>query len=215
MNGSIHDDAAFEALVGELSRGETATLDRHFADLGLKLPKLVWDPPADAMPDAALRATHAHWQRLRRARAMPHWRELHVEELGVAVVHLAVVDPLPGTLDFRFAVYGSAIVDTALRDYRGETVCSMAKRAGTPGPLLYRAVYALARQRMLPAYTWNVAPPWQAVEGWHRLVLPFACDSEAGLRFLVCLKSEGTRAVPETALRDGERRLEFDPHRLR
>jgi hypothetical protein len=214
MAGLPHEDDAFRSLVAELSRGETATLDRHFADLGVEPPRLVWNPPVDTLPDASLRATYAHWRHLCRGRAIPNWRELHVEELGVDVVHLAVVDPVPGTLDFRFVLYGSAVAGAAKRDYRGETLREMAVRTGTPGPLLYRAVYAMAQKTGLPAFTWNVAPPWQAFTGWNRIVLPFAADEEQS-RFLVCLKGEGTRTVSEAARREGEARLEYDPRALR
>ncbi len=210
----VHDEATFERVLDELARGETATLDGLFAGPGLPPPRVVWNPDNEALSDASLRATHAHWCAMRKDRAMPNWRELHVEELGVDVVHLAVVDPVPGRLDYRFALYGSAVAGAAKRDYRGETVREMAIRTGTPGPLLYRAVYAMVQKTGLPAFTWNVAPPWQAFTGWNRIVLPFAAD-EGQLRFLVCLKSEGTRTVSEAARREGEMRLEYDPHRLR
>jgi hypothetical protein len=210
----VHDESTFERVFDELARGETATLDSHFAGRGLPLPRVVWNPDNEVLPDASLRATHAHWSAMRKDRAMPDWRDLRAEELGVDVVNLAVVDPVPGTLDYRFALYGSAVAGAAKRDYRGETVREMALRTGTPGPLLYRAVYAMVQKTGLPAFTWNVAPPWQAVAGWNRIVLPFAAD-DAAIRFLVCLKSEGTRTVAAAAQRDGEMRLEFNPDALR
>lgn len=210
----VHDDATFARIVDELARGETASLDAQFAARGLPHPRVVWTPENDALPDASLRATHAHWCAMRKDRAMPDWRDLRAEELGVDVVNLAVVDPLPGAADFRFALYGSAVAGATRRDYRGETVREMAVRTGTPGPLLYRAVYAMAHRTGLPVFTWNVAPPWQGVIGWNRIVLPFAAD-EGAMRFLVCLKTEGTRAVSEAELREAEARLEYDPRALR
>ena len=140
-------DAAFDAVLDGLTRDDSAALDRSFADLGLKKPVLVWDPATRALPDATLRATHVHWLALRSMRAMPDWVDLDVKELGVGVVHLAVVDPVPDTLDFRFETYGASVAGAARRDYRGETVREMAIRTGTPGPLLYRAVYAMVRER--------------------------------------------------------------------
>jgi hypothetical protein len=89
----------------------------------------------------------------------------------------------------------------------------MGLRVGTPGPQFYRAVYALALKRRIPAFTWNVAPPWQKVEAWNRIVLPLAF--EGGLRFLVCLKSDGVRVVPDSTAYEGEKRLGFDPFTLR
>jgi hypothetical protein len=204
-------DLAFQAALDGLERGDSAALDRTFTDLRLKKPVLIWEPATKSLPDPTLRATHAHWLELRGARDMPDWQELRIESLGFAAASLAVVDPVPGTLDFRFEVYGSSVVGAARRDYRGETVREMGLRVGTPGPLLYRVVYALARERRIPAYSWNVAPPWQKVEAWNRLVLPFAHDGD--IRFLVCLKGDGTRAVSEAAAHEGEKRLAFDPTR--
>lgn len=203
-------DEAFGLVLDALARDDTRPLDAQFTKLGLAAPRVVWNPATDALPDATLRATHAYWNRIRGAREMPDWGDLHVEVLGIDVVHLAVVDPVRDAVDFRFAVYGSAVSNVAMRDYRGETVRGMGLRAGTPGPMLYRAVYALVRQRRVPAFTWNVAPPWQEVEAWNRLVLPFAfADGE--LRFLVCLKGEGSRQVGESAAREGAARLATDP----
>ncbi|MBI3507442.1 MAG: hypothetical protein HY059_21615 [Proteobacteria bacterium] len=202
-------DLAFRTALDGLARGDSGALDRTFTDLGLKKPVLVLEPATKALPDATLRTVHAHWLALRGDRDMPDWPDFSIEGLGVDAVHLAVVDPVPGTSDFRFEVYGSSVIGAARRDYRGETVREMGLRVGTPGPLLYRAVYALVKQRRVPAYTWNVAPPWQKVEAWNRLVLPFALDGD--IRFLVCLKGDGTRAVSDAAAYEGEKRLAFNP----
>ncbi len=204
-----HDDAFAKALEA-LARDDTGPIDRHFTGIGLAAPRIAWSPATDALPDATLRATHAHWNRIRGPREMPDWSDLHAEELGVDVVHLAVVDPVPDADDFRFAVYGSAVSSAAMRDYRGETVREMALRAGTPGPMLYRVVYALARRRRVPAFTWNLAPPWQPFVAWNRIVLPFAFAGGES-RFLVCLKGEGPREVSGDALREGTARLATDP----
>lgn len=203
-------DKAFDEVLEALARGDSGPLDRQFTKLGLAAPRIVWNPVGDALPDASLRTTHAYWNGIRGARALPDWSDLHAEDLGIDVVHLAVVDPVPGAVDFRFAVYGSAVSNTAMHDYRGETVREMGLRAGTPGPMLYRAVYALVRQLRIPVFTWNVAPPWQPVEAWNRIVLPFTFAGDE-LRFLVCLKGEGTRDVSDAVLREAAARLAEDP----
>jgi len=203
-----YEDAFVEAFEA-LASGDAGPLDRHFAREGLSPPRIVWEPRPDALPDdAILRATYAYWDRIRGRHLLPDWCDFHAEDLGVDIVHLAVVDPIPGTDDFRFAVYGSAVSDTSLRDYRGDTVREMTLRAGTPLPILYRVVYALARQRRSPAFTWSVAPAWQPVLAWNRLVLPFAHADD--LRFLVCLRGEGKRDVPEDDLRAAAARLAKD-----
>jgi hypothetical protein len=203
-------DAAFDAAFAELAEGRLEPFARHFAAHRQDPPRLAWDPPADSLPDPTLRQARVRWDAIRAGRRMPDWRDLHVESLGVDVVHLAIVDPLPGAHDFRFALYGSAISGMALRDYRGETVRGMGLRTGTPGPMFYRATYALCRTRGLPLVTWSAAPPWQPVEGWNRLVLPFTHDEGTGLRFLVCMKADGSRTVPDVVAREGMRRLRAD-----
>lgn len=204
-------DIAFAEVHEALARGDAGPLDRHFARENLSPPRILWNPEREALPDdAILHAAHGYWDRIRGASALPDWCDFHAEELGFDIVHLAVVDPIPGTTDFRFAVYGSAVSDTSLRDYRGDTVREMGLRAGSPLPILYRAVYALARQRRAPVYTWSMAPPWQPVVAWNRLVLPFAFAGD-DVRFLVCLRSEGKRAVDEDAMRAAAARLAADP----
>jgi hypothetical protein len=206
-------DAKFADILARLTAGDETPLERLFAETGDLPPRIVWDPSDADLPDPTLRAVRAHWQALRRGRTMPDWRDLHAETLGIDLVHLAVVDPLPDQ-DFRFVVYGSAVSNVAWRSYEGETLREMGLRTGVPGPVFYRAVYAVAARRRLAVFTWNAAPPWQAVTGWNRLVLPFVHPGGTGLRFLVAVKSEGKRAVAPDAVRTWRERIDAVPTRV-
>jgi hypothetical protein len=203
-------DAKFADVLARLAEGDETPLARLFAETGDLPPRIVWDPPPDGLPDATLRNVHAVWTALRRGRAMPDWRDLHAEAFGADLVHLAVVDPQADD-DFRFVVYGSAVSNVAWRSYEGETLREMGQRTGVPGPIFYRAVYAMAARGRRPVFTWNAAPPWQSVTGWNRLVLPFARADGAGLRFLVGVKSEGKRAVAPEAARTWRERIDAAP----
>jgi len=205
-------DAKFADVFARLAEGDETPLARLFAETGDLPPRIVWDPSDADLPDPTLRAVRAHWQALRRGRAMPDWRDLHAETLGIDLVHLAVVDPLADE-DFRFVVYGSAVSNVAWRSYEGETLREMGLRTGVPGLVFYRAVYAVAARRRLAVFTWNAAPPWQAVTGWNRLVLPFVHPDGTGLRFLVAVKSEGKRAVAPDAVRTWRARIDAVPTR--
>jgi len=205
-------DAQFAAILAGLVAGDETPLARLFAETRDPPPRIVWDPATEALPDPTLRTVHACWNALRAGRAMPDWGDLKAETLGVDLVHLAIVDPADGD-DFRFVVYGSAVTSAALRDYRGETVREMGLRARTPGPVLYRAVYAMMVRRPVPVFTWNAAPPWQDVAGWNRLVVPFAHPDGDGLRFVSCIKGEGNRAAPPEVRREGRARLADRPKR--
>lgn len=214
-NGSRADDVpyaqaydeAFARARAALAAGDAGPLADWFARDGAPPPRVTWDPGPEHLPEGTLRGALAHWKALRGTNAMPDWRDLHAEELGVDMVNLAVVDPADG--DFRFALYGSAIARKAQHDYRGETVREMALRTRTPGPLLYHVVYSLALERGVVAATWSAAPVWQPIVAWHRLVLPFAStQGPAPVRFLVAMRPDGERSVSADVSRAAQLRLQ-------
>ncbi|MBI1245314.1 MAG: hypothetical protein GC202_09940 [Alphaproteobacteria bacterium] len=200
-------DAAFARARAALAADDIAPLADWFARDSAPPPRVIWRPTPADLPEGALRVALAYWQGLCGAAAIPDWRSLHAEDLGVEMVNLVVVDPVGG--DFRFALYGSAIAQSAQHDYRGETVREMAMRTRTPAPLLYHVVYSLARERGIPVTTWSAAPVWQPIVAWHRLVLPFTFAQEPGrMRFLAVLRPDGERTVPDDAKRVARLRLD-------
>ncbi len=186
MSALISDlEVAFEEVLIALSENRNGVLEKY---TDLTPPVVTWEPTPEHVPVPVLGDCLKRWDALRNGRAMPDWSDFRTEEFRSVVTRASIVDPVPGTTDMRYRLYGSRLTEIAGRDWEGSTLSDMAKVRRSLGPLLFRAVYIIARERQIPAYTWHARSTRSQIEGWHRLVLPFSAPEPYGIRFVTAIE---------------------------
>ena len=78
---------------------------------------LVFDPATLKAP--RLKEAFAHWESLRRGRAMPSRRDLDPVDIPRLLPYLMLVDVEPEPLDFRYRLIGTEARSILARDYTG------------------------------------------------------------------------------------------------
>lgn len=174
-------EAAFEDVLAALAENRFGILEKYTR---LATPIVCWAPAAEAVPIPILRNCLAQWHALRGDRAMPDWRDFRSEDFGAIVSRASVVDPIPGSTDLRYRIFGSRVAECVGRDWEGSTIGDIARSYHSLGPILVRAVYNLARERKVPVYTWHTRAFNRRIDDWHRIVLPFQVPASTEMRFL-------------------------------
>jgi len=186
VNALISDlEAAFEEVLSALAENRNGVLEKY---TDLAPPVVAWEPTPEQIPVPILSDCLRRWRALRGARSLPDWCDFRTEEFRSIVTRATIVDPIPGTMDLRYQLYGSRLAEIAGQDWEGATVSDLVRARRSLGALLIRAVYILARERQLPAYTWHPRPVRGRIEGWHRLVLPFSAPEPLGIRFVAAIE---------------------------
>ncbi len=180
-------EAAFEEVLAALAENRNGILEKYTQ---LAPPIVCWAPTLDDVPIPVHRECLTRWHLLRGERQLPDWSDFRTEEFGSVVTRSTVVDPIPGTTDLRYRIFGSRVAESAGRDWEGATLGDVARVRRSLGPLLIRAVYILARERQVPVYTWHARAAGGRVDGWHRLVLPFVAPAPYGIRFMSAIEVE-------------------------
>jgi hypothetical protein len=181
-------ESAFEEVLAALAENRNGILEKYTQ---LAPPIVCWEPTLDDVPIAVHRECLTRWHLLRGTRQLPDWGDFRTEEFGAVVTRSTVVDPIPGTTDLRYRIYGSRVAENEGRDWEGATLGDVARVRRSLGPLLIRAVYILARERRVPVYTWHARATRSHFDGWHRLVLPFAAPAPYEVRFMSAIEVEG------------------------
>lgn len=174
-------EAAFEDVLAALAESRSGILEKYTR---FATPIVCWAPTAEAVPIPALRTCLTQWYALRGDRTLPDWRDFRSEEFGAIVSRSSVVDPIPGSTDLRYRIFGSRLAESAGRDWEGATVGDIARASRCLGPIMVRAVYNLARGRRIPVYTRHARAQSRRVDEWHRVVLPFRVSDQSDVRFL-------------------------------
>ncbi|MBI1243651.1 MAG: PAS domain-containing protein [Alphaproteobacteria bacterium] len=193
-------DAAFDEVQAAVTRDDMMLLSRFTR---LTLPIVIWSPSPEALTVKSLRDCLVHWQELRADRQMPDWRDFRTEDFRDVVTRSTIVDPVPGSKDFRYRIIGSRLAEHLGQHWEGATIREIARARRSLGPILAHAVYVIASTRQVPVYTWHSSASRRGgVQGWHRLSLPFASDPPAEIRFVSVVEVEGAATVtplPERA----------------
>jgi hypothetical protein len=190
-------EAVFEEVLGALRESRNGLLRRYALVMP---PEVVWDPAPDSVPVPALRAALENWNALRGDRALPDWREFHVEDFGSLAANATVVDPIPGTRDLRYRIFGSQLAETVGQDWEGSTAIEICEARRTLGPLLCRAVFLIARERRKCVYTFHSDDYRGRPHAVHRVVFPFAVAEPHGVRFVAAIAAEASALGQATAV---------------
>jgi len=181
-------------IVDELELGETSpSLERMWAEAGLKEARIVCNPAPADIDSAIVRRIHSAFaaagayapEGLRQAAFKP-------ETLGTDLKYLNIVDPVPDG-DFRFAIYGDGVAANSTAKLQSSHMSDLAMRPQSgPGPAFFLASYMLVLRRNCAVYTRNDTLPWIPVARWERLMVPlWGTDGEA--RILSAVVGVGER----------------------
>lgn len=190
-------EAVFEEVLAALRENRNGLLRRYAA---FAPPVVIWDPPPDSVPVPALRSALECWLALRGGRALPDWRDFHVEEFGPLAAIATVVDPIPGTRDMRYRIFGTQLAETIGQDWEGSTAIEICEARRTFGSLICRAVFLIARERRKCVYTFNSDEYRGQPHAVHRVVLPFAVPEPYGIRFVAATAAEASAFGPAAAV---------------
>ena len=172
-----------ETLTTDIEAGDSGSTERRFAEHGAPAPRIVWRPQQDDLPHAPLKFLLAYWTEKRGNAEMPLAGAIDPIEMKPALGFIMLLDVIDGGADFRYRVYGTAIVERTGMDWTGKSVSDLAARYYTG--LFYAAVYRAALRRREPVATVSSSPRHVAATEGSRLVLPLRDSSGAIIRFLV------------------------------
>lgn len=142
-------------------------------------PFVMLSPGEVDLPEQRLQFLNRYWKNLPKVEHLPDYRRIDPADLRPALGYLMILEPIGDGTDFRYRLYGTAISDSAGRDWTGWTVGEMCKRTGSRYGEFYRAVYLVALLSRQPIYTEHYSPGYLAAIAWRRLVLPFQdCDGK-------------------------------------
>jgi len=126
-------------IVDELELGDTSpSLERMWAEAGLKETRIVCNPAPADIDSAIVRRIHAAFaaagayapEGLRQAAFKP-------ETLGTDLKYLNIVDPVPDG-DFRFAIYGDGVAANSTAKLQSSHMSDLAMRPQSgPGPAFF------------------------------------------------------------------------------
>jgi hypothetical protein len=166
----------------QISEGDFKSVQARFAKFGAAGPVLTWRPTADDVGPLPLKFLLSYWTRLKGERALPDAAQIDPLEMRPALGHINLLDVVDDGRDFRFRLFGTAVVAATEVDLTGDLLSE------TPGSAflveyelaLHRAAYRLGA----PAATSYTPPASLSPATWNMLLLPFANQSGAIIRIL-------------------------------
>lgn len=174
-------------LASDLCNGRTDGVLKLFADEGLPLPILAFDPdpvrithPVLSALLSAWKATHEKTALLRSEAVTAHWDDL------------AVLDLLDGGWDFHYAHYGDAVANAFGRSLAGTRTSELP--SGSFIASFFLVTYRAAILRAVPLFSEHSPPRDIGVDRWQRLVLPMHDDYGRPSRLLVGIVDAGDHA---------------------
>lgn len=155
----------------------------HYLALNIEGLYLKLDPAEADLPTEIHKMVLRYWQALPKFEGIPERITVEPEKLQPALGYLMLVDVVGGQTGFRYALYGTKIVDVAGFDMTGQTVWDI--KTSEDIRLFFGACYVAALELRRPLFTVHEAPPDITTSHWNRLILPLGEHGEIK-RFLVC-----------------------------
>jgi hypothetical protein len=174
-----------ERMADELTTANVSPVaDELFTARDRPAPLVVWSPSSDQLPLEELRFLLRFWQHARSGSSMPPVSAIDPLVLKPVLGNIIILDVLEDGADFRFRLFGTAVVEAARFDWTGRTVDDMRRTLKGPGPAFYLAGYRALLRRREPLLT--VSPAMVIFKGrsWVRLILPHG-DGDRVQRILV------------------------------
>ncbi|MBL8705981.1 MAG: hypothetical protein JNM30_14115 [Rhodospirillales bacterium] len=151
-----------------ISRPDIAAID-----LAPRAPRiLVGDEIESAETDGRTHKFLAFCKDLPSNGGLPARAAASPETLRPWIGNLMILDPVDGGRDFRYRLYGSAIVSHCDFDLTGRLVSSFSSKTGT----FFLESYRTCLSTLKPVLTQNVAEHSRGMILWERLLVPFRTD---------------------------------------
>lgn len=180
----MSDRTVIDAFTRAVLAGDASALTPHFGAQGIATPSFRWNPTADDLEEAPLKALHRWWHdRHPEKDGLPSVDAVDPVDLREALGHLMILDVLEDGWDYRYRLYGSEIARFAKRDYTGQRTSDL--KVLSLIPAFYIACYRAVLARPEPLMTRNQPPTDVATVNWTRLVLPLIGADGKIARFLV------------------------------
>ncbi|WP_020594174.1 PAS domain-containing protein [Kiloniella laminariae] len=168
----------------ELVREEYIALGQLMEKLGSPSPHIHWQVDADNLPCEELKFLLNWWEATRAGRFAPMPTDVDPFALRPVLGRVTVLDVLDGGEDFRYRLYGSAIMNEPGKDLTGQLVSEI----WTPLRAFFAITYRALLKRREPLYTRHVPHHSLKLSTWDRLILPLGENGEVS-RILVGLIS--------------------------
>ena len=166
----------------ELADGRAGIIDGLFAEMQSPAPTLCWGPAAAEMEPPQLRFLVDFWDGCPRVGGLPLSWLIDPLKLAPALGYLMLMEPLDDSMDFRYRVYGSRIVEYSGVEMTGKCVWDI------PAPQVaayFVATYRAVVQRRQPLFAHHRTYHHIQVAQWDRLILPFVDEHGTVDRLLV------------------------------
>lgn len=183
-------------LTSRIAAGDFAGLERHCAENGMGLPRLIWTPEPDDLEHEPLRFLMDYWHGMRRGDGLPSAAGIDPVKMRPVLGNVMLLDVLDGGADFRYRLYGSNIAERAGFDMTGKRVSDI--KTGGAVATFFRHIYQAVLKRRQPIYTQHQPPVTIAVTTWYRLILPLA-EADAEINRLLVGNIPGEWRSPQIA----------------
>ncbi|KKJ76549.1 hypothetical protein WH95_12120 [Kiloniella litopenaei] len=172
----------------EVVREDYCELDLLLRKLGSPKPTIGWNPAMESLPGDQLKYFLDWWDKARGADFAASPDAVDPMELRSILGHLAVLDVLDGGENFRYRLYGSAIMNEPGKDLTGLLLSDI----WTPLRAFFTISYRAVVLRKEPLYTQHEPHHSLKMQIWDRLILPLSNGDEVE-RIIVAIVPSKTK----------------------
>lgn len=168
------DWARVDSWTTQIVKDELGPITVVFSDHGAAPPTVTWNPDANLLGPAPLRALAALWWSLPLDGRLPHLSRIRPFDMRKALGHVMVLDVIEGGRDFRYRLFGSTIARILGFDMTGRLLSD--HPAGAYVLEFALAVYRAAAWRGHAIYSACAPVAVDAPASWQSVALPFIDD---------------------------------------
>lgn len=165
-----------DSLIDDLARGRLRRRSAPELWDALHAPSATASPQRDDLGYTPLSALHDYWSGLPRVDGVGQTERIDPEDVRAALGYVMLLDVLDGGADFRYALYGSRIVNAAGFDMTGKRVNAVPTTDRIRE--FFLAGYMAVVRHRTPILTVHQAPDNIMIGAWHRLLLPIGRGAE-------------------------------------
>ncbi|WP_085904371.1 PAS domain-containing protein [Kiloniella majae] len=151
--------------------------------LGSPKPVLIWNQSPENLPGEQLEYFFKWWHQSRGQNFAASPDAVDPLELRSVLGYLAVLDIIDGGEDFKYRLYGSAIMNEPGKDLTGLLLSDI----WTPLRAFFAVTYRAVVLRKEPLYTQHIPHHSLKMQTWDRLILPLSNQHDEVERLIVAI----------------------------
>ncbi len=182
LNDISYPTEVLWARAEELVKEDYVPLSMLMRQLGSPKPTIAWNLPEDELPQPELKFLFKWWNENRGEEMAASPLDVDPFKLKPVLGRVAVLDILEGGEEFKYRLYGSAIIQEPGKDLTGLLLSDIWTPLRTFFAITYRAVVL----RKEPLYTRHEPHHSLKMTTWDRLILPLSSGNEVE-RIIVAL----------------------------